>query len=82
MMQEIEKMMNEIGGSFNYRVINLGGKKLYVEGIKNVICFGENEMQFQLKSGALAVVGVGLKIDYLDSSSCIISGEICSVGVK
>ena len=50
MMQEIERLMNSVGGSFNYRVVNLGGKKLYLEGIKTIVFLSEQEMQFQLKS--------------------------------
>lgn len=76
MMSEIEKLMGEVGSSSNFRIINLGGSSLYVEGIKSVISFAENEMRFQLKKNMLVVVGQNLKVKYLDSSTCVITGEI------
>lgn len=82
MMQEIEKLMVSAGASANYRLVNLGGTTLYVEGIKTVVSFGENEMQFQLKKQLLVVAGSGLKVQYLDKSTCVLVGKIMSVVVK
>ena len=82
MMQEIEKLMEMAGSSNNYRIINLGGNSLYIEGIKSVVSFGESEMQFQLKKNLLVVAGNELKVKYLDKSTCVISGNILSVVVK
>ena len=82
MLQEIEKFMQSADTSACFRIINLGGNSLYVEGIKNVVCFGEEEMQFQLKKRLLVVSGNNLKIKYLDKTTCVINGEICSVVTK
>ena len=82
MMQEIENLMQSVGSSFLYRIVNLGGNSLYVEGIKSVVCFGETEMQFQLKKKLLIVCGSNLKVKYLDRTSCVVCGEIVSVVVK
>lgn len=82
MMAEIEKLMNGVGGSFNYKVVNLGGKSLYVEGIKSIVELSENSIMFQLKKQVLSVSGVGMKINYLDNSTCVIEGEIKVVEVK
>jgi len=79
MMSEIEKMMESVGASANFRIVNLGGKSVYIEGIKSVISFGENEMQFQLKKQILIVKGSALKVKYLDVSSCVLMGEIKAV---
>ena len=79
MMSEIEKMMNEVGSSINYRIINLGGKSLYIEGIKEVISFGENEMQFQLKKRLLKIAGENLTVKYLDKTTCVLNGDILKV---
>ena len=73
---EIEKMMGEVGTSANYRFVNLGGKSVYIEGIKSVVSFGEYEMQFQLKKCLLVISGTDLKVSYLDNSTCVIIGEI------
>lgn len=75
-LEEIEKFMVSADMSINFRVLNLGGKSVYVEGIKSVVGFDENEMRFQLKKELLIVAGVGLSITYLDKTTCIISGEI------
>ncbi|MBO5955039.1 MAG: YabP/YqfC family sporulation protein [Clostridia bacterium] len=82
LISEIEKLMGEVGTSANFRVINLGGNSLYVEGIKSVVSLGENEMQFQLKKCLLIVGGANLKVKYLDTSTCVISGEIKVVETK
>ena len=82
MMQEIEKMMNSLGSSVNYRIINLGGNSLYLEGIKSVISFSESEMQFQLNKCLVIVGGENLSIKYLDKTTCVISGKIISVVTK
>ena len=79
---EIEKLMNSADASFNYRIINLGGKTLYVEGIKNVVSLGENEILLQLKKQLLTIVGSNLKVKYLDKTTCVIDGEIASVVTK
>ncbi len=79
LISEIEKLMGEVGTSASFRVVNLGGNSVYVEGIKSVVGLGENEMQFQLKKKLLVVSGNGLKVKYLDTSTCVISGEIVKV---
>ena len=75
-MGEIEKLMGEVGTNSVFRIVNLGGKSVYVEGIKSVVSFEENEMRFQLKNNILSVKGYELKVKYLDSSTCVITGEI------
>lgn len=82
MMAEIEKLMNSVGGSFCYKVVNLGGKSVYIEGIKSVVELSENSMMFQLKKQVLSINGTNMKINYLDSSTCVIEGEIKAVEVK
>ncbi len=79
MMEEIEKLMGDMGTSSNFRVINLGGKSVYVEGIKSVVSFGENEMQFQLKKCLLKIFGENLKVKYLDKTTCVLEGAIRAV---
>ena len=81
-MTEIEKLMGEVGTSANYRIINLGGSSLYIEGIKLVVCLGENEMQFQLKKCLLVVIGENLKVKYLDKTTCVIIGQIKAVETR
>ena len=82
LINEIEKLMNVTDSSFGYRVINLGGKSVYIEGFKSVVSLGEIEIVFQLKKQALSISGSNLKVKYLDKSSCVIEGEICKVETK
>ena len=82
MLEEIEKYMQSANTSICYRLVNLGGNSLYIEGIKSVVSFGEEEMRFQLKRKLLIVGGTMLKIKYLDKSTCVINGEIYSVVTK
>ena len=82
MMDEIDKLMMDLGSSVNYRIINLGGKNLYIEGIKSVVCFGQDEMRFQLKNKLLIIQGRELKVRYLDKATCVLCGEILSVVVQ
>ena len=79
MMDEIEKLMLDAGTSASYRVVNLGGNSVYVEGLKGVISFGEEEMRFQMKKQVLCVKGSHLKIKYLDKTTCVICGSIKAV---
>ncbi len=82
MMKEIEKMMMDTGVSTDYRIINLGGKSVYVEGIKTVVELGAQQIQFQLKKRVLKISGVDLKVKYLDTTTCVIVGEILAVETK
>lgn len=82
MLDEIDKLMVKTDTSINFRTINLGGKYLYLEGIKSVISFGTEEMDFQMKKCVLIVTGENLKIKYLDKNTCVIEGEIKSVGER
>ena len=82
MMTEIEKFMNASDVSINYRVINIGGNFLYIEGIKSVVNFSTDNMAFQLKKKTLYVNGVDLKVKYLDKTTCIIEGQITGTEAK
>ena len=76
---EIEKLINAELSSVDYRIINIAGKKLYIEGIKYIISLSEEIMEFHLKKTAICVKGNFLKIKYLDGSSVYVEGEIKQV---
>lgn len=82
LMNEVEKLMNEVDASFDFRIVNLSGKKLYIEGLKSVVCLSDNEMIFQLKKQILVVSGSDLKVKYLDKSTCVLEGQITAVVLK
>lgn len=82
MLEEIKNYLFDTDTSFSYRIINLGGQKLYVEGIKSIVGFGEDEMQFQLNKKLLKVKGHNLQIKYLDKTTCTLSGDITSTEIE
>ncbi|MFQ6752094.1 MAG: YabP/YqfC family sporulation protein [Clostridia bacterium] len=82
MLDEIDRLMNSANISLDYRTVNLGGNNFYIEGIKNVISFSEEEMCFQMKKTMLVVSGNNLKVKYLDKTSCVIVGNIISAVVR
>lgn len=82
LIAEIEKLMNTADSSFNFRIINLGGNKVYVEGIKSVVSLSESEIVFQLKKQLLTISGLNLNVGYLDKTTCVITGQISSVVTK
>ena len=75
-MCEIEKMMNDVELSTEFRLINIGGTSEYIEGIKTVVFLSSTEMRFQLKNKLVVINGNNLIIKYLDETSCIIKGNI------
>ena len=81
LMSEIEKFMTNNMSSISYRLVNLGGNMLYIEGIRSVVSFGVDEMQFQLKKGLLKIMGSDLTVRYLDKTTCTIHGNIVSMVV-
>ena len=82
MMKEIEAMMQQVGTSTDYRVVNLGGVSLYVEGIKSVIELSNEQVQFQMKKQILCVAGIDLTVKYLDTTTCVLNGKILRVEAK
>ena len=76
---EIEKLINEELSTVEYRIINIGGKNLYIDGIKNIINLSKNVMEFQVKKRTILIKGNNLIIKYLDDSTVHIFGEINEV---
>ena len=82
MLDEIDRFALDDDISIDYRIVNLGGKRLYIEGIRGVVCIDESEMRFQMNKCMLSVSGDRLKVKYLDKTTCVISGMIRSAVVK
>lgn len=72
----------ELGITFNeYRLINIGGKLLYVEGHTGINVLGEKEISLHLKKRLLTIKGEGLSIKYFDKKTAYIVGRIVEVVV-
>ena len=76
MMGEIDKILNSVDVSTDYRIVNIGGKKVYIEGLRSICYIKTDNILFKLKSKELNIVGDNLTIKYLDRNSCIIEGQI------
>ena len=63
----------------DYKVINISGKILYVEGQKGLITISENLINFKVYKGVVTVEGKNLKMKECTSNTLSISGEIIKV---
>ena len=82
LIAEIEKLINAEMSTIDYRILNIGGKNIYIEGIKNVVNLTNKCMEFQLKKSTIIIKGNNLKIKYLDGSTAHVLGEIYEVLTK
>ena len=73
--------LNGIGNLKEYKFINFGGKKVYVQGFKNLLSFNEENIVLKVENAELTITGKTLKIEELGSSSILVCGEIVSVRV-
>ncbi|MGN0787780.1 MAG: YabP/YqfC family sporulation protein [Candidatus Onthoplasma sp.] len=82
MFEEIEKFMQSGGATATFRIVNLGGTSLYIEGIKSIVSIEKHEICLGLKKQLLIVSGENLTIKYLDKTTCLILGSIYKVETK
>ncbi len=83
LLDEIDSMLaKEYGITFNdYRLVNISGKVLYIEGHTGINILGQNEMSFKLKKKVLTIKGDNLTVKYFDKSTAIVLGRIVQVEV-
>jgi len=63
--------------SYRYQVDS--GKKIAIEGYKNILLITESRIAIKLFDGELEIIGSDLKISKLGQNTIIITGEIISV---
>lgn len=63
--------------AFRYQVDN--GKKIVIQGYKNILLVTENRVAIKLFDGEIEIIGNNLKIKELSQNTMIIIGEIVSV---
>lgn len=66
--------------SYRFQVVN--GKKLAIEGYKNILLITENKIAIKLFDGELEIVGGNLKVKKLGQNTMIITGEIVSISTQ
>ena len=64
---------------YNYNIVNISGRLLYVEGHKGLIVLSEKKVAFKLKKGQAVVEGSGLVLAELAESTLFIQGKIDKV---
>ena len=65
-----------------YKILNLGGKEVYVMGVKKIIKFQVDEIVFKLKNNELlSIIGADMLLKEISSGGVLISGEIKTVGI-
>ena len=84
-------LINEITSAFSsqelknasqYKIINLGGKALYVQGYKSIDKFSDISIILKIKNASIFIKGERLNIKELDSSCLFITGIIKSTEVE
>lgn len=83
LLDEIDSYVaKEYGITFkDYRLVNISGKVLYIEGHTGINILGQNEMSFRLKKKLLTIKGENLTVKYFDNSTAIVLGRIVQVEV-
>lgn len=72
----------EMKNAFAYKIINLGGKTLYVQGYKSIDKFSNTSIILKIKNASIFIKGEKLSIKELDSSCLYVTGEIKSFEVQ
>jgi hypothetical protein len=80
---EIDKALGlPVGAQSAYRLINLGGRVLYVDGFRELLTFEDETVICMLKKGILEVVGKSLTIERYEEGFLIIKGKIFETKFK
>ena len=74
--------IKEMKNSAQYKIINLGGKCLYVQGYKSIEKFSNTAMTLKVKNAVIFIKGENFSVKELDTSSIYILGNIKSVEVE
>ena len=84
-------LINEITSAFSiqdmknstqYKIINLGGNALYVQGYKSIDKFSDVSIILKIKNACIYIKGENLSIQELDNSCIYITGKIKSTEVE
>jgi len=65
----------------DYRLINLAGKYIYVEGHSGIKSLSEEEISLNLKKKILIIKGEKLLVKYFDNNTIIVEGSIVQTTV-
>ena len=74
--------VKELKNSSKYKIINMGGTALYIQGYKSIEKFSDISIILKLKNGSIFVKGENLSIKEYYSDCIYIVGKIRSVEVE
>lgn len=84
LIEEITKAFSvkDLKDSSKYKIINLGGKAVYIQGYKSIDKFSDVSIILKLKNESIFIKGEKLKIKEFYSDCIYIIGNIKSVEVE
>ena len=84
LIEEITKAFSvkDLKDSSKYKIINLGGKAVYIQGYKSIDKFSDISIILKLKNESIFIKGEKLKIKEFYSDCIYIIGNIKSVEVE
>ena len=74
--------INEMKSSAQYKMVNLGGNALYIQGYKSIEKFSNTAINLKLKNQVIFIKGENLSVKELDSLVIYIIGKIKSIEVN
>ena len=74
--------IKDLKNSATYKIINLGGNSLYIQGYKAIEKFSDISIILKLKNASIFIKGEKLKIKEFYSDCVFIVGKIKSVEVE
>lgn len=74
--------IKELKNSAQYKIINLGGKALYVQGYKSIEKFSNTSINLKIKNAVIYVKGENFSIKEMDNGTLYIIGSVKSVEVE
>ncbi len=68
--------------NLSYKIINLAGKQVFVEGYKAIQKFSESSIILTIKNGTITIHGEKLSITELQENTVYVAGKIEQVEVN
>ena len=73
------KKKSSSGMIYDFNIVNISGKMLYVEGHKGLTILEEKMIAFKIKSGRVVIEGEGLYLSELTDNTMLIKGKVIKV---
>lgn len=71
--------LDGLGEGVKSKMVMVGFNSLYLQGVKSILSFGEDEIVVSLKSYKVAVKGTGLSIGKFCEGDLVVCGKISAI---